>query len=176
MVSKGTWMMMYVSKFNKLTYLKMPCFHSFSSSIIDGILEGPTRQEPFVNAMRKLCIKLKGYLVQMSVERVGHHTVKKIFLKLKSFEDKASISQELSKGINRLNGNSMGRKIISECAVKDYMEGEDVWRSAVKKAMERELFLKEIVEGDTAGGTKKRKRKRKKKENDENASKTLKAE
>lgn len=147
-----------------------------SRCIIDGILEGPTRQEPFTKAMKELCIKLKGHWVQMSVERVGHHAVKKIFLKLKLFEDKASISEELSRGINRLSGNAMGRKIITECAVKDYMEGEEIWRSVVKKAMERELFLKEIVEGDTVGSTKKRKRKRKKKENDEEASKTLKAE
>eukprot|EP00551_Chaetoceros_affinis_P005633 CAMPEP_0203676360 /NCGR_PEP_ID=MMETSP0090-20130426/24285_1 /ASSEMBLY_ACC=CAM_ASM_001088 /TAXON_ID=426623 /ORGANISM="Chaetoceros affinis, Strain CCMP159" /LENGTH=761 /DNA_ID=CAMNT_0050542883 /DNA_START=64 /DNA_END=2349 /DNA_ORIENTATION=+ len=148
-----------------------------SRCIIDGILEGPTRQEPFANSVKELCTKLKGHWVQLSVERVGHHTVKKIFLKLKFFEDKAAISEELSKGINRMSGNAMGRKIISECAVKDYMEGEDVWRSVVKKAMERESFLKEIVEGDTIGSTKKRKRKRKKKENDENLSKkALKAE
>jgi pectin methylesterase-like acyl-CoA thioesterase len=55
----------------------------------------------------------------------------------------------------------MGRSVIADCAVKDLMEGEDVWNAAVKKRLEREIFLKEIVEGNF-GTEKKRKRKRKK--------------
>lgn len=62
----------------------------------------------------------------------------------------------------------MGRSIITDCAVRDYMEGEEVWRSTVKKAMERESFLKEITESEELNITKKRKRKRKKKDNGEN--------
>jgi hypothetical protein len=101
--------------------------------------------------------------------------VKKIFTKLKSLEDKASISAELSNNMNRLSGNAMGRGIILDCAVREYMEGEEVWRSTVKKAMERESFLKDITEGDVVTNTKKRKRKRKKKDNDgETAAKVLK--
>ena len=71
----------------------------------------------------------------LSVERVGHHTVRKIFLKLgtMALEDRASLSEELANSISRLNGNAMGRSVITDCAVKDYTEGDKVWNSAVKK-------------------------------------------
>ena len=132
-----------------------------SRCLIDGILDGPTAQKPFSQAVKKLFEKLKGRWASLSVERVGHHTVKKIFIKLTSMDDRKALSEELADGINRLNGNAMGRSVIADCAVKDLMEGEDVWNAAVKKRLEREIFLKEIVEGNF-GTEKKRKRKRKK--------------
>ena len=139
-------------------------------SIIDGILEGPTNLPPFSHATRELSEKLRGQWTSLSVERVGHHTVKKIFMKLNSFEDKAIISSELCNSMRILSGNAMGRSIITHCAVREYMEGEEIWKSTVKKAMERESFLKEItmkgsgVGGEEGDNMKKRKRKRKKKD------------
>ncbi len=133
-----------------------------SRCIIDGILDGPTGQKPFSKAVKKMYQKLQGKWVALSVERVGQHTVKKIFLKLQSMEDRSSLSEELAQGIHKLDTNAMGRSVISGCAVRDYMEGEEVWNSAVKKLLEKELFLKDIVEGNLGGSEKKRKRKRKK--------------
>lgn len=132
-----------------------------SKCIIDGILDGPTNIKPFSQAVKRLFEKLKGRWIALSVHRVGHHTVKKIFKKLTNIEDRSSLSKELANGINRLNGNAIGRSIIIDCAVKDYMEGEEVWNNAVKKLLEKECFLEEILTGDV-GVEKKRKRKRKK--------------
>jgi pectin methylesterase-like acyl-CoA thioesterase len=94
-------------------------------------------------------------------------------MKLKSLNDKESISAVLSKSLRMLTGNAMGRSIVTDCALREYMEGEDEWKKAVKKAIEKESFLKEIVEGDICNN-KKRKRKRKKKDNEEDANKTMK--
>jgi len=135
-----------------------------SRCLIDGILDGPTKQQPFSPAVKKLFEKLKGRWVALSVERIGHHTVKKIFIKL-NMEDRKLLSEELANGINRLNGNAMGRSVITDCAVKDYLEGEDVWNAAVKKRLEKEDFLKDLE--DSLGTEKKRKRKRKKKDDSE---------
>lgn len=145
-----------------------------SRCIIDGILEGSINQAPFAKAIKQLFDKLKGHLTTLAVDRVGHHTVRNLFMRLKSYEDKALISAELSKSIRTLDGNAMGRSIISQCALREYMGDEDVWRSTVKKAVEKESFLKEITEGDVTNNTKKRKRKRKKKENEENTAKAVK--
>lgn len=132
-------------------------------------------QAPFAKAAKQLFDKLRGHWTTLSVDRVGHHTTRKLFMTLKSFEDKAIISAELSNNMRTLDGNAMGRSIISDCAVREYMEGEDTWRNTVKKAMENESFLKEIAEGEIVN-TKKRKRKRKKKDNEEFGTKTLKVE
>lgn len=140
-------------------------------SIIDGVLEGPTHLPPFSHATKELSEKLRGQLTSLSVERVGHHTVKKIFMKLNSFEDKAIISSELCNSMRILSGNAMGRSIITDCAVREYMEGEEIWKTTVKKMMERESFLKDITMkgGEEAdNNTKKRKRKRKKKDTNDN--------
>ena len=134
-----------------------------STCIIDGILDGPAKQECFAKAIVKLFEKLKGRYVSLSVERIGHHTVKKIFIKLEKKDHRYALSEELAHGINRMNGNAMGRSVITDCAVKDFMEGEEVWNATVKKRLEKEVFLKEIAEGKLGAGTeKKRKRKRKK--------------
>jgi len=156
-----------ISKFDA-SELESMCNDGLASRcIIDGILDGPTTQKPFSQAVKKLFEKLKDRWVSLSVERCGHHTVKKIFIKLTNMEDRASLSRELAIGINRLSGNAMGRSVIADCFVKDYMEGEDVWNAAVKKRLEREVFLKEIDEGNFGGTEKKRKRKRKKTSQDE---------
>lgn len=132
-----------------------------SRCIIDGILDGPTKQKPFSQGVKKLLEKLSGRWVDLSLERVGHHAVKKIFMKLNSMDDKLLLTKELASKINRLNGNAMGRSVLIECAVKDLLESEDLWRSAVKKRIEKEEFLTDLLESN-APPEKKRKRKRKK--------------
>lgn len=129
-------------------------------SIIDGILEGPIKQKPFADAIKQLNEKLCGRWVALSVERVGHHTVKKMFRVLQSMEDKASLSAELAQGINKLSGNSMGRSVILECAVKDFMEGEDVWKDAVAKIDETHNLFNDIF-GESEELEKQKKKKRK---------------
>ena len=132
-----------------------------SRCVIDGILDGPTKQKPFSHAVKKLLEKLSGRWVDLSLERVGHHAVKKIFMKLNSMDDKLILARELANKINRLNGNAMGRSVLADCAIKDLLESEDLWRSVVKKRIEKEEFLTELIEGDVPP-EKKRKRKRKK--------------
>ena len=164
-----------VSKHSAAALVSM-CKDGFGSRcVVDGILDGPINQESFEKAKKQLFEKLKNNLIPLSLDRVGHHTVRKIFLKLKSFDDKAFISATLSKSMRALSGNAMGRSIISDCLVREYMEDEAAWRSAIKKAQEKETFLKDIVDG--SGASKKRKRKRKKKDNDEdNSMKTIKVD
>jgi hypothetical protein len=155
-----------VSKYDVSQLLSMCNDGLASTCIIDGILNGPTKQGSFAKAVEKLFEKLRGEYVALSVERIGHHTVNKIFIKLGKTEHRFSLSEELANGINRLNGNAMGRSVIMDCAVKDFMEGEELWSATVKKRLEREDFLKDIVEGNLGtpgtGTEKKRKRKRKK--------------
>ena len=80
--------------------------------------------------------------------------------------DKAELVSELAQGVHRLTGNAMGRNVMDACAVKEFLEGETAWQSAVRKRQERGQFLSELVgdeakeESEEAEG-KKRKRKRK---------------
>ena len=94
-------------------------------------------------------------------------------MKLRSLDDKEYMSAALSKSLGKLTGNAMGRSIVTDCFLREYLEDGDIWKVAVKKKIEKESFLNDIVEGDI-GNNKKRKRKRKKKENEEDASKTMK--
>uniref|UniRef100_A0A7S1YX12 Nucleolar protein 9 n=1 Tax=Ditylum brightwellii TaxID=49249 RepID=A0A7S1YX12_9STRA len=141
-----------------------------SRCILDAILDNPKSKEaPFSNAIQQLFRKLNGRLVSLSVERVGHHTVKKLFRSLQSLDDKAELSDELASGMNRLSGNAMGRSVMDACFVREYCEGEKAWTDAVNKQAREEEWLKDIVgkgEGVESSndnlGNKKRKRKRKK--------------
>ena len=136
-------------------------------SIIDGVLEGRMTEKIFSKFVRKLLEKMAGRWVSLSVERVGHHTVRKVFSALKSVDDKATLSAELAGGINRLNGTSMGRSTIASCFVKEFLEGQTVWSEAVKKLSEKEKFVKDFIENDDVNATsKKRKRRRKKASSD----------
>jgi pectin methylesterase-like acyl-CoA thioesterase len=81
-------------------------------------------------------------------------------------EEKAALSLELSQSLNRLGSNAMGRSVMVSCAVKEYLEGENVWRAALAKQEDKDNWLKEIVGEDddeeNAKSSKKRKRKRQK--------------
>mmetsp|Transcript_11214 Transcript_11214/g.15772 ORF Transcript_11214/g.15772 Transcript_11214/m.15772 type:complete len:195 (+) Transcript_11214:721-1305(+) len=136
-----------------------------SRCIMDGILDGPVKEPVFSMAARTLLDKLQGRWLALSVDRVGHHTVKKLFRALPDMDDQAALVEELSRGINRLSGTSMGRSVMEDCAVKEYLEGIAVWKNAVSKILRRDEWLNEIT-GDNDGeqgnptGKKKRKRKR----------------
>lgn len=134
---------------------------------MDGILEGPMNEPVFSTAAKDLLGRFQDRLVPLSVERVGHHTVKKLFSALPDMDDRIVLAEELSSGINRLSGNAMGRSVMESCALKEFGEGIDVWKNAVSKMINRDQWLKEIT-GDGDGeketsklpGKKKRKRKR----------------
>lgn len=114
-----------------------------------------------------LLVKLSGRWTSLSVDRVGHHTVKKLFNALSSMDLKLNLVQELSEGgMNRLNGNSMGRAVLEECFVNDFMRGgEYTWRDVVTKKMKQKEWLSELgnEDGDEDDKKKKKRRKRKRK-------------
>lgn len=115
-----------------------------SRCIMDAITDG--KNEKKQRALRQLLEKLSGRWVALSVERVGHHLVQNLFRALKSLDDKATLTCELARGINRLGGNAMGRKVMATCAVKEFMEGEDIWKEEVRRQARKEEILKELVE------------------------------
>jgi nucleotidyltransferase/DNA polymerase involved in DNA repair len=131
---------------------------------MDGVLDGPREDPEFAQARKKLSTKLSGQWAALAVDRVGHHTVKKLFRGLTEWDDKAILTAELAQALNRLGGNSMGRSVIQACAVKEFLEGEEAWKTAVRKAHHREELVEDILaigEKDTKA-EKKKKRKRKK--------------
>ena len=131
------------------------------SSILDGLLDGPSRS----SASKLLLPKLSGRLSFLAAERVGHHAVTKLFKAL-PMEEKAALSAELSQSLNKLGSNAMGRSVMVSCAVKEYLEGEEVWKAALAKQEEKDNWLKDIV-GDNdneESGKSKKKRKRKRQE------------
>jgi len=142
-----------------------------SRCIMDAILNNPKRTStpPFQKNITALLQKLLHRVVALSVERVGHHTVRNLFLALPTMDDRAILCGELVKGMTKLNGNAIGRSVVVDCCLKEFGEdngGGVVWREAVKRLLERESFLRDIVGDDDdedGDGAKKKKRKRKKK-------------
>mmetsp|Transcript_51736 Transcript_51736/g.109990 ORF Transcript_51736/g.109990 Transcript_51736/m.109990 type:complete len:829 (+) Transcript_51736:148-2634(+) len=112
-----------------------------SRCVMDGLLDGPSRSI----ASKKLVEKLSDRILYLATERVGHHMVEKLFRALPTMEDKASLSAELSHSLNRLGSNAMGRSVMTTCAVKEYLEGESVWREALAKQKGKENWLEEIT-------------------------------
>jgi hypothetical protein len=126
---------------------------------MDGLLDGPSKS----TASKLLLPKLSGRISFLAAERVGHHVVIKLFRAL-PLEEKAALSLELSHSLNRLGGNAMGRSVMVSCAVKEYLEGEVVWKSVLAKQEEKDNWLKDIMgesdNEDTEKSKKKRTRKR----------------
>lgn len=119
-------------------------------------------------ASKLLLKKLSDRISYLAAERVGHHTVMKLFRALPTMEDKAALSAELSHSLKRLGGNAMGRSVMVSCAVKEYLEGENEWTKAVTKHRGKENWLDEILgekvgSDDDAGEKKKKRRKKEKK-------------
>lgn len=132
-----------------------------SRCVLDGILEGPLKDSVFALALKRLLAKLQGRWVAVAIDRVGHHTVKKLFRALSDVKDKEVLVKELMEGKNRMNGNSMGRSVLDALEVRAYeMNGEKEWSKLVKKNVENEEWLKEIVEGDAKVRDKQAKRKK----------------
>ena len=138
-----------------------------SRCIMDGILDGPVKTPIFIAATRSLLTKLKGHWVSLSTDRVGCHTVKKMFVALPKIDDKAKLVEELVGGGNRMNGNVMGRSVVGACFVEQYRDNRKDWRRIVSKMMTKEEGpLDEIIsatknEGSESRNKAKRKRKRK---------------
>jgi len=138
---------------------------------MDALLDGPSKS----TASKALIQKLNDRISFLAAERVGHHTVEKLFKALPTIEDKAAMSAELSQSLNRLGSNAMGRSVMVSCAVKEYLEGENVWKEALARQRGKENWLEEITgvqerEGEKdeddvdEEGAKAKKRKRHKKE------------
>jgi len=134
-----------------------------SSSIFDGILDGPVQQHPFIDASKRILVTLRGRWVTIALHPIGHHVVKKLFHSLASLDDKVILVEELSKGIVRLNTKSSGRDVIVECAVKDFLESKASWSTAMKKRKPKGNIVNELVDDDSEviGPTTHKKRKRK---------------
>ena len=108
---------------------------------MDGMLDGPSRS----TVSKQLVSKLSDRMLYLATERVGHHTVEKVFRALPTWEDKASLSAELSHSLNKLGSNAMGRSVMATCAVKEYLEGESVWKGALAKQKDKSDWLEEIT-------------------------------
>ena len=140
-------------------------------SISDAILNNPSVSiEPFLTYIPILCSKLEENWTSLSVDRVGYHMVKNMFNALPTLDLKLNLVIELGQNINRLNGNAMGRSIINECSINDFMRGgEYTWRDIETKKMKQREWLQDLSsrkdnandDGDTKKKKKRRKRKRK---------------
>ena len=128
-----------------------------SRCIIDGMLGGPIKESVFSGALAKLAAKLSGRWVAISTDRIGHHVVKKLFYALKDLKAREELVKELVDGKIRLSGNSMGRTILSECLVHEYeINGSKEWNRLIKKRLEKDHWLDDIVHGSREGTTKRR--------------------
>eukprot|EP00980_Cylindrotheca_fusiformis_P029198 scaffold22748_cov182-Cylindrotheca_fusiformis.AAC.12 len=137
-----------------------------SRCIMDGLLDGPIKTPIFATAAKTLYSKLKGHWVSLSTDRVGHHTVKKLFAALPRIDDKSKLMDELVSGGNRLMGNTMGRGVVEACSVDEYRENPKQWRKKIAKLIERKdasSFLEKVVTSEGEKQRPKRKRKRKRK-------------
>jgi len=118
-----------------------------SRCIMDGILDGPINASIFAGATKDLREKLSGSWASLATDRVGHHTVKKLFKCLPRIDDKAKLVEELVDAGNRLRGNPMGRSVIETCLIDAYEEDRKEWRHKVGKLMSKteEKFLEEVT-------------------------------
>jgi hypothetical protein len=118
-----------------------------SRCIMDGILDGPVKTPIFAASTKDLREKLSGCWASLATDRVGHHTVKKIFKHLPRIDDKAKLVEELVSGGNRLRGNAMGRSVIDACLVDEYEENRKEWRHKVGKLLSEteEKFMADVT-------------------------------
>jgi Pumilio-family RNA binding repeat len=120
-----------------------------SRCILDVIIESPNATHSvFLSALKRLVAKLKGKWVSVAVDRVGHHTVQKLFMALVDVNDKKVLVEELIAGKNRMIGNNMGRTVLDALEVRVYeMQGESEWSKLIKRRHSNEAWLEEILEG-----------------------------
>jgi len=88
-----------------------------------------------------------------------------MFHALSTVDLKLNLIQELGQAeMNRLSGNAMGRAVIEECSLHDFMRGgEYTWKDVVSKKMRQKEWLSELCEDGNAveKPTKKRRKRRK---------------
>jgi len=112
-----------------------------SRCIMDGILDdhGHTQSSAtiFGNATIKLRHKLSGHWASLAMDRVGHHTVKKLFMALPLLDDKATLVEELFTASIRLHENKIGRSVVEACAVDVFADDgiNTEWRQTVTSRM-----------------------------------------
>ena len=141
-----------VTKMSKEELEKIATDGLGSRSIMEGILSNPsTKVEPFPSYICNLREKLQDRWTFLSMDRIGHHIVKKLFHALPTIIDKYKLTEELAyQGKNRLQGIAMGRAVMQECFVSELIRGgEYKWKDAVKKKMRQDEWLKEIVNTST---------------------------
>lgn len=118
-----------------------------SRCVLDGILDGPVKSPIFSAGTKDLREKLTGHWASLATDRVGHHTVKKLFKHLPKIDDKAKLVAELYDARNRLRGNAMGRSVINACLIDAYQENRNEWRHKVGKLQSatEEQFLADVT-------------------------------
>jgi Pumilio-family RNA binding repeat len=119
-----------------------------SRCILDELVQSSNIDHPvFSSALKRLVTKLQGTWVSIAIDRVGHHTIKKLFVALVDVSDKRLLVEELIAGKNRMNGNSMGRNVLDALEVRAYeMNGELEWSNMIKRHIAKKEWLKEILE------------------------------
>ena len=164
MVSYSKSMCSFIVNNHHHTLISLYLFKYQSNSIMDALLDGPSKSA----ASKVLVQKLADRIPFLAAERVGHHTVEKLFRALPTFDDKAALSAELSHSLNRLGSNKMGRSVMVTCAVKEYLEGENAWKDALAKQKDKGDWLAEILgdekirsDEDEAEGRKRKKESKK---------------
>jgi len=105
-----------------------------SRCILDGILQGPVSEPPFSQAVTQIAERLSGRWVSVSGDRIGHHTVIKLFYALPDAPMKRSLAKELVPGKSRLSGSSMGRSVLRHCLVNEFETmGVQEWCTLAEK-------------------------------------------
>lgn len=122
-----------------------------SCCIMDGILDlasssASNDTSVFSGALKQLLKKFQGRWVELAIDRVGHHSVIKLFQALERFEDKEVLAAELVKSRSKLKGNAMGRKVMEVCLLQEYVDSSEGWKQALAKKRKREEFLHEILQ------------------------------
>jgi hypothetical protein len=125
-----------------------------SRCLMDGILDGPINTPIFAEAARLLRTKLVGHWASLAGDRVGQHSVKKLFKALPKIDDKAKLVEELASAGNRLNGTAMGRSVVEVCFVEEFIENRKQWREKISKLSTKEMtsMLPEILEDKEISG------------------------
>jgi hypothetical protein len=111
-----------------------------SRCILDGILDNPSGDSIFTKAVKQLLVKLQGRWVALSVDRIGHHTTKKVFRALDDMGSREELVQELVEGTNRLTGNA---KEVLWMPARSGTQGSRL----CKTVQRRRRWLKEMSEG-----------------------------
>uniref|UniRef100_A0A7S1FN17 Nucleolar protein 9 n=1 Tax=Corethron hystrix TaxID=216773 RepID=A0A7S1FN17_9STRA len=137
-----------------------------SRCVMDGVLDGPVASSPFSAAVVSLFEILRPHLLTLATDRVGHHTVKKIFAALPP-ERRAELTAELAGASGRLGGNAMGRAVIEACFVEEFLAGESAFMAAVARMKNREGFLEDIMAKSGEGGRKRKRKRRRAKQGNE---------